>query len=158
MCKRITSQIHDLVQSRLSVFIPPQPISLKPITIFFSHLRLGLINSPFLSNIQTKILHALLPMRATCPVHLILLILFLLIISYEKYTLRSSSKTSSRHSSCVQAFSSAFCSQTPSSTPCTNNKKAESLMKHLTFLPRTQHKLQYEQDVPERDSQSLPSF
>jgi hypothetical protein len=51
-----------------------QPISLRSILITFSHLRLGLPRSFFLSGFPTKPYRYLLssPMRATCPADLIL--------------------------------------------------------------------------------------
>ena len=55
--------------------IPPHPTSWRSILILSSHLRLGLPIGLFPSRFPTKTLYTPLsyPMRATCPVHLILL-------------------------------------------------------------------------------------
>jgi hypothetical protein len=62
---------------------PPHPISLRSILILSSHLRLGI---SFLPDFPPKsYMHSLLPIRATCPAHLILLDLIILIILGEQY-------------------------------------------------------------------------
>jgi hypothetical protein len=68
--------------------IPPYPISLRSILILSSHLRLNLPRGLFPPDFPTKIL---LPMRATCPAHLIVLDLIILIILGEQYVLLKAS-------------------------------------------------------------------
>jgi hypothetical protein len=60
---------------KLMKSIPPHPISLRSILLLSSHLRLVLLSGVFHSNLSTKILYVVLfvSMRATFPVHLILL-------------------------------------------------------------------------------------
>ena len=56
-------------------YLPPHTTSWKSILILSSHLRLGLTSGPFPSGFPTKTLYTplLSPIRATCPVHLIVL-------------------------------------------------------------------------------------
>jgi hypothetical protein len=67
--------------------IPVHPISLRSILILSTHLRLGLPSGLFHSGFPTNILYAFVfsPIRATCPAHLILLDLIVLIILGEEY-------------------------------------------------------------------------
>jgi hypothetical protein len=98
--------------------IPHHPNSATSLLILSSHLCPGLPCGLYPSGFPTKIIYEFLlsPIRATCPVHLDLIIL---IIFGEEYKLWSSSLCSfsnllSLHPSSVQIFSSAPCSQTPS--------------------------------------------
>jgi hypothetical protein len=63
----------------------PSYLSLRFILILSTHLRLGLPSGLFPSGFPTNVLHA------TCPAHLILFHLIILIILGEDYNLRSSS-------------------------------------------------------------------
>jgi hypothetical protein len=79
--------------STLSQINPYHPISQRSILILSTHLRLGLPSGLFLSGFPTNTLcvFRFVPIRTTCPAHLILLDLIILIILGEEYMLRSSS-------------------------------------------------------------------
>jgi hypothetical protein len=85
-----TKTIHwSLSWARLIHSIPPQPFSLRSILILSSHQYVSLPSRLFPYGFPTKILYVFLfePMRATCPAHLILLYLIILIILDIEYML-----------------------------------------------------------------------
>ena len=77
------------------------PTSWRSILILYSHLSLGLPSCLFPSAFPTKILHTppLVPIRATCPAHLILLDFITRTILGEQYRSLSSSLCSFLHCS-----------------------------------------------------------
>jgi hypothetical protein len=91
----------SLSWARSTQSITRHPVSLKSILLLSTHLRLGLPSHLFPSGFPT------------CPAHLILLNLIILIISGEECKLWSSSLCSFLlfHPSSVQIFSSPPCSQ-----------------------------------------------
>jgi len=74
-------------------FIYPHPTYWRSILILSTHLRLGLLSGLFPSSFPTKTLYTPLssPIRATCPVHLILLDFITRTILGEEYKSCSSS-------------------------------------------------------------------
>jgi hypothetical protein len=81
------------ILSQMNPIHIPKPYFRKIHLNVISHLRLGLPSGLLPSDLPTKMLYAPLtsPMRATCPAHLILLVLITLIILGEGYKPRSSS-------------------------------------------------------------------
>jgi hypothetical protein len=78
---------------------PPHPTSWRSILILSSHLRVGLPSDLFASGFPTNPVHnSSLPIRATCPVHLILLDFITRTILGQEYRSWSSSLCNYLHS------------------------------------------------------------
>ena len=96
-----THACHLSLSSASSIqYIPPYPTSWRYIFIFSSYLCLGVPCGLFSAGFPNKTLYTplLSPIRATCPVHLILLDLITRTILGEEYRLLSSSLCSFLHS------------------------------------------------------------
>jgi hypothetical protein len=94
------------ILSRLNPLHTPQPICLKSTLIPFSHLRVGLPSGLFPSGFPTKTLYTFLSssMRATCPSHLIYLVIMCLMIFEEQYILWVSSLCNFLHSAVTSSL------------------------------------------------------
>jgi hypothetical protein len=77
------------VFTRWNQSVPSHPMSLKSISILPTFLRLGLRSDVFWFSHRTPICRFLRPIRTTCPAHLILFYLLILIMLGEEYKLRS---------------------------------------------------------------------
>jgi hypothetical protein len=120
---------------------PPNPISPRSILILYTHLHLGLRNGLFPTN---NLYTFLFSIHATCPTHLILLNLIILIIHFEEYKLRCSLLCSFLHSTVTSSlfspnillstlFSNTFSlvlpiCQRPSFTPIQNHRQNYGLV------------------------------
>jgi hypothetical protein len=106
-------------KSHLNVLHTLHLISLRYLSILFSHLRIYLPNGTFFQDFRLKSYKRIIPMESACLLQLMVLALTTIMTSGEEYKswrqwLQYFLPLSIPSFSVVQIFSSALCSQTPS--------------------------------------------